>query len=187
MKKYQVIYADPPWQYQRNTASGAAEKHYPTMKTCDLCRLPVNELADKNCTLFMWTTFPMIPDALELVNAWGFLYKTVAFVWVKRNRKSEGWFWGLGGWTRSNAEICLLATKGKPKRISASVHQIIDSPVEAHSKKPELAREKIIELLGEVPRVELFARQRPKGWDAWGNEITSDFILEERGKVWIEN
>ena len=83
------------------------------------------------------------------VDPWGFIYKTVAFVWVKRNRKSEGWFWGLGGWTRSNAEICLLAVKGKPKRISASVHQIIDSPIEAHSKKPELAREKIIELLGE--------------------------------------
>ena len=119
-------------------------------------------------------------EALRLIRAWGFRYKTVAFVWLKRNRKSPSWFYGMGYWTRSNAEICLLATKGKPKRQSAGVHQFIISPIEQHSKKPDEARDKILALMGDLPRVELFARQKTPGWDAWGNEIASDITLAER-------
>ena len=112
-------------------------------------------------------------EALRLIKAWGFTYKSVAFVWLKKNRKSEGWFYGLGFWTRGNAEVCLLATRGHPKRQAANIHQFIISPIQEHSRKPEEAREKIVALMGDVPRVELFARQSPPGWDVWGNEVES--------------
>lgn len=139
--------------------------------------LPVGELADKNCALFMWLTFPCLYEALDVLKAWGFEYKTVAFVWVKQNRKSNGLFWGMGYWTRANAELCILATRGHPKRISPRVHQIIISHVEQHSKKPDEARDRIISLMGDLPRIELFARQATKGWDVWGNEVNSDIAL----------
>ena len=113
----------------------------------------------------MWATFPQLPEALRLINAWGFQYKSVAFVWLKKNRKSESWFYGLGFWTRGNAEVCLLATRGHPKRQAANVHQFIIAPIQEHSRKPDEARDKIVALMGDVPRVELFARQSPPGWD----------------------
>lgn len=177
---YNIIYADPPWRYEQRKVQGAAENHYPTMSIDELCALPVPELAAKDCALFLWATFPQLPEALRLIRTWGFRYKTVAFVWLKRNRKSPSWFYGMGYWTRSNAEICLLAIKGKPKRQSAGVHQFIISPIEQHSKKPDEARDKILALMGNLPRVELFARQKTPDWDAWGNEIASDITLAER-------
>ena len=141
------------------------------MSIDELCALPVETLAEKDCLLFLWATFPQLPEALRLIQAWGFTYKSVAFVWLKQNRKSPGWFYGLGFWTRGNAEVCLLATRGHPKRQAANVHQFIISPVREHSRKPEEAREKIVALMGDLPRVELFARQSPPGWDVWGNEV----------------
>ncbi|HBE9576780.1 TPA: hypothetical protein KNI31_003325 [Clostridioides difficile] len=175
-KTYNILYADPPWRYECKR-TGAAEHHYPTMSIDDLCALPVETLAEKDCLLFLWATFPQLPEALRLIKAWGFSFKTVAFVWLKLNRKSPTWFYGLGYWTRGNAEICLLAKRGHPKRYSKSVHQFIISPVEEHSKKPDITREKIIELAGDLPRAELFARQKIPGWDVWGNEVDSDFSL----------
>lgn len=170
-KEYNVIYADPPWRYEQKKVRGAAEKHYPTMGLEEICSLPVETLAAKDCVLFLWATFPQLPEALQVIKAWGFSYRSVAFVWLKTNRRSNTWFYGLGFWTRGNAEICLLAVKGRPKRKSASVHQLIISPVEQHSKKPHIAREKIVELMGDVPRLELFAREQADGWDVWGNEV----------------
>ena len=137
----------------------------------DIRQLPVKELAADDCILFMWVTFPTLQEAFSVIEAWGFTYKTVAFAWVKQNRKTSSLFWGMGHWTRANVELCLLATKGTPKRQSASVHQVVISPVEEHSKKPDIVREKIIELAGDLPRIELFARQTAHGWDAWGNEV----------------
>ena len=148
------------------------------MKLADICALPVADLADRDCALFLWATFPNLYEAFEVIKAWDFEYKTVAFVWVKRNKKFEGWFTGLGHWTRANAEICLFATKGKPKRVSKGVRQIIDNPIERHSKKPDVARERIVELMGDVPRIELFAREKAGGWDVFGNEVNSDVILK---------
>ena len=174
MKKYSVILADPPWAFRSWSEKGkgrSAEQHYPTMRLEDIKALPVADLAAEDCVLFLWATFPMLKEALEVVEAWGFSYKTVAFTWVKENRKSPGLFWGLGYWTRANAEVCLLATRGSPKRQSAAVHQVILSPVEQHSKKPDAVRERIVTLMGDVPRVELFARQQAPGWDVWGNEV----------------
>ena len=181
IQKYQVIYADPPWDYQQCRLSGSAKKHYPTMRIEELCALPVAEIADRDCALFLWATFPQLPEALRLIQAWGFEYKTVAFVWLKQNRKALTWFYGLGFWTRSNAEICLLATKGHPKRQSAGIHQLVISPVERHSKKPDEVREKLVALMGDVPRIELFARQQTPGWDVWGNEVENSTTLLKEG------
>ena len=125
----------------------------------------------------MWATFPQLKEALQLIKAWGFTYKTVAFVWLKTNKKALTWFYGLGFWTRGNAEICLLATKGHPKRQAKNIHQLIISPIEEHSKKPEEARKKIVALMGDIPRIELFARKESPGWDIWGNEVKSNITL----------
>ncbi|MDL2232153.1 adenine methyltransferase [Ruminococcaceae bacterium OttesenSCG-928-L11] len=179
-KNFDVILADPPWAYRVWSKKGAgrsAENHYPTMSIEDICALPVANLANRDCALFLWATYPNLPAAFEVIKAWGFTYKTVAFTWVKTCRKSPGYFVSLGHWTRSNAEVCLLATKGHPKRISKSVRQLIVSPVEQHSKKPDETRDRIVELMGDLPRVELFARQKTPGWDAWGNEVESDIQL----------
>jgi len=178
--KYQIVYADPPWSYRTWSKKGAdrsAESHYPTMDLQDICTLPVADIADKDAVLFLWVTFPNLQEGLEVIKAWGFEYKTVAFTWVKRNKISDSWFVGLGHWTRANAEICLLATRGKPKRVSKVVRQIIDTPIERHSKKPDEVRNLIVELMGNVPRIELFAREQTQGWDVFGNEVKSNIIL----------
>lgn len=183
LKKYGIILCDPPWSYRVWSKKGVgrtAENHYSTMRLEDICALPVKELAAKDCALFLWVTLPTLQEAFSVIEAWGFTYKTVAFVWVKQNRKTPSLFWGLGHWTRANVELCLLATRGSPKRKSAAVHQVIVSPVEEHSKKPDAVRERIISLLGEQPRVELFARQTTPGWDVWGNEVVCSSGLVER-------
>ncbi len=144
------------------------------MSNKDICNLNIAELANKDCVLFLWATFPKLPEALQVIKAWGFHYKTIAFLWLKQNKSKKGWFFGLGFWTRGNAEICLLATKGKPHRKSNKVHQFIISPIREHSRKPNEAREKIVELMGDIPRLELFAREKTNGWDVWGNEIECD-------------
>lgn len=119
----------------------------------------------------MWVTFPCLLEGLKTIKAWGFDYKTCGFCWIKTNKKQNTPFWGMGYWTRANAEICLIAIKGKISRISKSVHQVIMSPIEEHSKKPDIVRDKIVELVGDLPRIELFARQYADGWDCWGNEV----------------
>ena len=186
-KKYNIIYADPPWKYDRKYGSGVAENHYSTMSMKEISELPIEKIAHSNSILFLWATFPQLDMALKVIQAWGFCYKTVGFVWVKQTKVSHQWFFGLGNWTRSNAEICLLATRGKLKRKSASVHQLIISPVQAHSQKPKEAREKIVELLGDLPRIELFAREKTDGWDVWGNEVECDIDMEKISKGGADN
>ncbi len=173
-KKYNIIYADPPWNYKVWSAKGtgrSAEQHYSTMTLKDIQDMPIQDIADDNCIVFMWVTYPLLEDSFKVLKSWGFTYKTVAFTWVKKNKKADSWFWGLGHWTRANAEICILATQGKIKRQSASVHQIIDERIQEHSRKPDIVRDKIVELVGDLPRIELFARKKFKGWDSWGNEV----------------
>ncbi len=176
-KKYAVILADPPWAYHVYTQKGkgrSAESHYPTMRLEDIKALPVADIADKNCALFLWVTFPQLEDAFAVIKAWGFAYKTVAFVWVKQNKRSDSLFWGMGYWTRTNVELCLLATRGSPKRASAGVHQVVVSHIQEHSRKPEEVHKRIIQLMGDVPRAELFARRKADGFDVWGNEVESE-------------
>lgn len=170
-KKYDIIYADPPWRYNDRRCNGACENHYETMKIKDICDLPVKNLCSDNCVMFLWTTYPMLQEAFKLIESWGFKYKTIGFQWIKQNKSGNGYFFGLGRWNRGNSECCLIATKGKPKRINNSVSQLIVSPIQSHSKKPDETREKIVELMGDLSRIELFARQSTKGWDVWGNEV----------------
>ena len=177
-KKYQIIYADPPWQYQDRGCNGNAENHYNTMTLQALKDLPVKDMADKNCTLFLWTTYPMLRESMEVITAWGFKYKTIAFQWVKLNKSGRGYFFGLGRWTRGNTECCLLAVKGKPQRQANNVSQLIFSPISKHSAKPDSTRDKIVQLMGSLPRIELFARQRYPGWDSWGNEVPEEMQLK---------
>lgn len=172
-KRYQIIYADPAWSYaDKSLNRGGAARHYSTMSDLDIYNLPIADIAEKDSVLFMWATFPKLQEGLNTIKAWGFDYKTCAFVWVKQNKKSRTWFWGMGRWTRSNAEVLLLATRGRGvTRLSASIHQILEAPIGRHSEKPAIVRDKIVELVGDLPRIELFARQKIDGWDSWGNEI----------------
>lgn len=179
MRKYSIIYADPPWSYNDKALAGnrGAICKYPVMSIEDLKKLPVGGVADNDCTLFMWVTMPKLNECFDVITAWGFEYKTVAFVWVKRNKNVGGFFMGMGRWTRANAELCLIATKGKPKRLDAGVRSIIDTAREKHSKKPDIVRDRIVQLMGNMPRIELFARQKVEGWDCWGNEVKNDINL----------
>ncbi len=197
MKQYQIIYADPPWSFKtfskpldnvrfKNASSvwRNADRHYDCMDLEVIKKLPVKDISADNSILFLWVTFPLLNRAFEVIVSWGFEYKTCAFVWVKRS-KNNNWRWGTGYWTRANAELCLLATKGKPKRISASVHQIVETIPKKHSKKPDEVRNKIVQLMGDLPRIELFARKPSDmfnesyiGWDVWGNEVVSDIELK---------
>lgn len=169
---FEIIYADPPWTYKDKATAGerGAEFNYPCMTIDDICRLPVKSLASPNATLFLWVTSPLLAEGFRVIDDWGFTYKTVAFVWVKQTKHLK-LHWGMGNWTRANAELCLLGVKGKPKRVHKGIHQIVQSPVREHSRKPDEIRDKIVELMGDRPRIELFARQRIVGWSAWGNEI----------------
>lgn len=188
-KKYKIIYADPPWQYRVYSKKGqgrSAENHYHTMNIKDIMALPVDKISDKDCILFLWITFPCLKEGIEVMERWGFKYKTCGFNWVKRNKKKNTYFIGLGFWTRSNSEVCLIGTKGQPKRVSKSVSQICDARIMEHSKKPAEIRERIVELCGELPRVELFARDKVKGWDSLGDEIDGKDIREALREV-IEN
>lgn len=172
-KKYDVIYADPAWSYKDKALSGnrGACCKYDVMSIEDIKKLPIKNISNNDCILFMWVTMPKLNECFEVIKEWGFNYKTCAFTWIKQNRKSNSLFWGMGRWTRANAELCLIATKGKPKRKSAKVHSVIISKIREHSRKPDETRDRIIELCGDIPRIELFARQTVEGWDCWGNEV----------------
>lgn len=172
-RKYNIIYADPPWSYRDKALAGnrGAGCKYDVMDTKDMiAQFPIDKLAADDSLLFMWVTMPKLNECFDLIKSWGFEYKTCAFTWVKQNKKSDSLFWGMGRWTRANAELCLLATKGKPKRESAAVHSVVLSHIEQHSKKPDEVRERIVQLCGDLPRIELFARQNYPGWDCWGND-----------------
>ncbi len=176
-KKYKIIYADPPWSYESGVSPrrgiwGLAQYHYNTMSNEDIQNLPVSEIADKDCMLFLWATFPNIQQALDTIKAWGFQYKTVAFVWEKMDKTNNTLKkYGLGWYTRSNCEVVLIGRKGKFDRNSAAVQQVIKSTLSEHSEKPNETRKRILKLCGDLPRIELFARRKINGWDVWGNDI----------------
>jgi N6-adenosine-specific RNA methylase IME4 len=168
-----VIYADPPWPFEVYWEQGrqrSAECHYDTLSIAEIKALPVQALAADNCALILWGTWPDLPDVLGVIHAWGFEYKSVAFVWAKLNLSGKGWFTGMGFGTRSNTEYALLATRGDPLRLNADVHQLIEAPVSQHSEKPEEVRRRI-ERLYPGPYLELYARKAVPGWTCWGNEI----------------
>lgn len=173
-KKYKIIYADPPWNFKTWSNKGRAKSpKYDLMSLEDIKNLPIKSISDDDCILFMWVIYPMLDKGLETIKSWGFDFKTCGFAWIKKNKLKDSLFWGLGYWTRANSELCLIATKGKPKRISSKVHQVVIDKIREHSRKPDCIRDRIVELCGDVSRIELFARQdfTHKGWDHWGNEL----------------
>lgn len=175
--KYKIIYADPPWEYSSDPNSkrgiwGLANRRYKTMKLDDLKLLPVSNISDDNCILFMWATFPNLQQALDLMKCWGFTYRTTAFVWEKLDKTNNTpKKYGLGWYTRSNCEIVLLGRKGKFDRKSAAVQQIVKSTIGKHSEKPNEVRERILKLCGDLSRIELFGRIKVPGWDVCGDDI----------------
>jgi len=170
-KRYSIVYADPPWEYRDKALAGkrGACCKYPVLGLENIKALPVKQIQMEDCALFLWATWPLLDQCLDVMRAWGFTYKTAAFVWLKENKHSKGLKVGMGGWTRANTEVCLLGVRGRMKRLSASVRQPIVSPIRAHSKKPDEVYSRIEELLGDLPRLELFATQRWPGWDSWGS------------------
>lgn len=174
MIEAKVIYADPPWSWQARSPKGedrSAKNHYPVMSMAELraMRMFIDAYTADDCVLLMWSINSMLPDALDLIEAWGFRYKTVGFTWIKTNQDGTPAM-GLGYWTRQNTESCLLATKGKPQRVAKNISQVIVAPRSEHSAKPLAMYERIMKLLP-GPYLELFARQRVPGWTAWGNEV----------------
>ena len=181
----------PPWAYKVYSDKGkgrSAENHYNTMTLDNIKNIKVNDIAEKDSVLILWVTSPCLPEGLEVLKSWGFKFKTVLFCWAKLNKhyktncetkeEFERQFrLNLGHHTRANIELCLLGSKGKGiPRISKSIRQLLIEPIEQHSKKPDVVKNKIISLYGDLSKIELFARCSTDGWTALGNEITGNDI-----------
>lgn len=177
MKKYKIIYADPPWKFIGWSVNKSGKKspsqHYEVQDLKWIKELPIKKLADKDCILFLWVTYPTLEISFDVLKAWGFNYSTLGFTWIKTTKNNK-FHYGLGYWTRANPEICLIGTRGHPKRITKSISNLIVSKVREHSRKPDEVRKRIVQLMGDLPRIELFARQRFEGWDVWGNESPNE-------------
>lgn len=190
-KKYKIIYADPPWHYGSksavNNSSGSDIKplsdQYTTTKTKDLSLLDVNNIADDDCALFIWTTDSHIPDALELIKAWGFKYKTVAFKWIKQT-SSGNTYKNVAPWTMKSCEICLLATKGSmlKYKIKNNTEELVFAERTKHSRKPDEVRRRIIDMFGDLNSLEMFARYSVDGWDVFGNEAPNSIEIPIKQK-----
>lgn len=192
--KYNVILADPPWRFKNHSSAELAKRGekwarrngrspYDVMNTADIAALPVADIAARDSVLFLWATHPKLLDAVEVMKAWGFTFKTVAFTWVKLNPSGVGFHFGLGYWTRQNPEIVLLGTRGHPKRISKEVFSLTIYPRGEHSRKPPEIHDRIVKLVGDLPRVELFARRRVAGWTCLGDGIDGQDIRQALSEV----
>lgn len=196
--KYNIIYADPPWRQWEGGWKDPIQ-HYDTLSVEEIKNYKdksgrkISDLAHDNCILFLWASHPYINDAMEVINAWGFKYSTIGFIWIKSLKDGTGFHFGLGSWTRANTEPCYIATKGTIERKDAGISQIIYEPLREHSRKPDIIRDKIVQLVGDLPRIELFARNnRPPnlygnnifdGWDVWGEESKSDINLQIENSI----
>ena len=189
-KKYEIIYADPAWSFgdrlrsSKKKADGKMdyrelERQYDTMSIKEMCKIPVKNITAENSVLFMWTTDAHLEEAMKVINAWGFKYKTIGFVWNKKTNKGNQVCF-MGKWTMKGSEICLLATKGKAHSMieKHNVRQLVEAERQKHSKKPDEVRNRIVELLGNRPRLEMFCRESKQGWDVWGNEVDNSITIE---------
>jgi len=185
MKKYQIIYADPPWSYQNGRVpQGGVDAQYKTMSLTEIKALPIVDISEDTSVLLLWATFPQIQGALEVIRAWGFQYKTLGFSWLKTNKDGSPFF-GIGYYAKSNQEVCLLGVKGKAHSLvkSNKVSSFVSTGRTKHSEKPHIFREKIVELFGDLPRIELFARSKTKGWTSIGYDIDGMDIKESLDKL----
>jgi len=179
-KKYQLIYADPPWHSDYNFGQIGSSKlsgfgsylRYDTMTNEEILALPVPSISADNCALFLWVVNSQLDVGIDVLKRWGFAYKQVAFCWVKTSQAGNP-NCRLGYWTLGGMELCLLGITGNMgnKRIKKNVRQVVLHPRTGHSKKPAIIRQNIEELFGDIPRIELFARSYYDGWDVWGNEV----------------
>jgi len=189
--KFNIILADPPWRFKNWSMKELAQRGekwarrngrspYDVMTTDDIAALPVADITAKNAILMLWATYPKLADALQVIQAWKFEFKTVAFTWVKLNKSGSGFKFGLGYHTRGNCELCLLATRGKGlRRVDNAVPNLLIAPIRDHSQKPDEAIDRIERLYGDVPRIELFARQENPGWVVLGNEVGEGLDLRD--------
>jgi len=192
MKKYKIIYADPPWQYgskelygdkvknktKRENRFRKIERIYDTMTIKDIKELPIKEITEDNCALFMWCTDSHLKEGIEVMESWGFKYKTIAFVWIKKTNKGNT-YKNVAPWTLKSTEICLFGTKGTMTKYKKdnSILQLVEAERTKHSKKPIEVSDRIEKMFGDIPKIELFARNKKNGWDIWGNEVESDINL----------
>ena len=170
---YDIIHADPPWSFENWSEKGEdrnASQHYDTMGWKDIAALPGGELASGSCACFLWCVDPLLDKGFDVLRAWGFRFVTVAFTWAKQTSTGNAWHMGTGYYTRANPETCLLGMIGSLERQSAAVRQLIVEPVREHSRKPDRVANDIVQLFGDLPRVELFARTARPGWASWGLE-----------------
>jgi len=179
-KKYNIIYADPAWWfshggvYQDNGRPyRKTSDQYPLMKTEEICKIPVKEISADTCVLFLWTTDGHLPEALQVMDAWGFKYSTIGFYWVKKTNRWNTCY-NVGCWTMKSVEMCLMGIKGNPLKFKKkrNVKQLVEAVRKRHSEKPAEVRNRIVDLFGDLPRIELFARDEADGWDSWGNELS---------------
>jgi|688.fasta_scaffold84599_3 N6-adenosine-specific RNA methylase IME4 len=182
---YQVIYADPPWaysgwnlaegdrkDYKKRLKTGDVQHHYEGMSNAEIAALPVRDLIDKDAACFMWTTDTHLPFAMEIMKSWGFTYKTIGFVWVKKTIHGKQ-VKMLAPWTNKGAELCLFGTRGSMIKhlVAKDVYQVHEAVRREHSRKPDIIRDEIARMFPDLKKLELFARQQYPGWDAWGNEV----------------
>ena len=171
-KKYQIIYADPPWEMGAKSKNRVLLPKYAVMSSNDIIKIPIDSIADDNCALLLWTINAKIPDAIKLIEKMGFRYVGVAFCWVKTSQKTGKPNCRMAGnYTLQAVELCLLAIKGKMKTEDRKVRQVLMHQRLFHSKKPNIIADEIVRLFGDLPRIELFARDKKQGWDVWGNEV----------------
>jgi N6-adenosine-specific RNA methylase IME4 len=171
-KKYSIIYVDPAWEMGEKHKNRVLVPKYNVMQNKDILNLPIKEICSENCALFLWSINAKLPLAIQCINNWGFRYVGIAFCWIKTSattgmpncRMAENY-------TLQGMELCLLGIKGSMHTVDRTVRQVLLSPREYHSKKPDVIRKFIVNLFGDLPRVELFARQKVNGWDAWGDEL----------------
>ena len=190
--KYNIIYMDPPWKYNKRTNKktkfgGGAMGHYECMTMKDIAALSISEIAADNCALFMWTTFPKLKQQILLFDEWGIEYKTLGFSWTKLNKSGEGLFFGPGFYTASNSEVCLLGVRGRMTPVCNKVSSALLEPLRGHSRKPDEARERIVRLFGDVPRIEMFATEKADGWDSIGDEIDGKDIRDSLKEIISDN
>lgn len=192
MKKFNILYIDPPWKYDNAKSDNPAwgGKTYPCMTLEELKELPVPNIAAEDCYLFMWATKPKMEQAFELMKAWGFRYVTTPFVWLKTNQgidtiqvnpKMTGVYSGLGYFTNGNVEDVLLGRRGKTlPRLRKDIKQVVIAPRGKHSEKPQEVKSRIVQAWGDLPRLEMFARDKyDDGWNYWGNEVECDIELKQ--------
>lgn len=175
MEPYSIIYADPPWEYPKSggtkSSVGLAKKFYKTMPIEQIGDLRVGDIAAENSALFLWATWPRLPAAIEVMRCWGFTYFGLGFEWIKKTVNGKDCI-GMGYWTRANSEPCLLGFRGKMQPLRHDIRQIVEAERREHSRKPAIVRDKIVALCGDLPRIELFARESVRGWDCWGDEVS---------------